>query len=128
MTRSCENAPSEWLAGTRADLTIRVGGAYAGDIGLLNEAWSGQAMVGYSVLPGFRGRGVATRAVRLLAGWAFDVGVRRLIAGTNPNNAASQRVLAKAGFAREGIQAARFDGSDGTRVDDVLHVLFPPGH
>ncbi len=124
--RRCENAASEWLAGHRADFTIRVDGAFAGDIGLYNEAWSGQAMVGYSLLPDFRGRGVATRAVNLVAAWAFEIGVRRLVAGVAPDNTASQRVLEKAGFARESVQRSRFHGPDGGRVDDLLYVLTPP--
>jgi RimJ/RimL family protein N-acetyltransferase len=123
--RRCAGAASEWLAGERADLTIRVDGAFAGDIGLYNEAFSGQAMIGYSLAPGFRGRGVATRAVRLLSAWAFEIGVRRLVAGTMLDNVASQRVLERAGFVREGIRRSRFVGVDGAREDDVMHVLFP---
>jgi RimJ/RimL family protein N-acetyltransferase len=123
--RRCAAIASEWLAGIRAELTIRDGGEFAGCVSLFNEAFSRQAMVGYSVLPEFRGRGIATRAVRLVAGWVFTIGVRRLVAGTMTDNLASQRVLAKAGFVREGIQRSRFDGPDGTRIDDVTHVLFP---
>jgi RimJ/RimL family protein N-acetyltransferase len=121
----CLAAASEWLAGQRADLTIRVNGEFAGDIGLFYEAFGRQAMIGYSTLPGFRGRGVTSRAVRLLSTWAFEIGVRRLVAGTAPDNVASQRVLEKAGFVREGIQRSRFEGAGGTRVDDFTHVLFP---
>jgi RimJ/RimL family protein N-acetyltransferase len=124
--RRCLSAPSRWLAGQQADLTIRVDDEFAGDIGLCNETWSGQAMIGYAMLPAFRGRGVATRAVRLLSAWAFEIGVRRLIAGTATDNVASQRVLEKAGFVRESVQRSRFFGPGGTRVDDVLHVLLPP--
>jgi RimJ/RimL family protein N-acetyltransferase len=124
----CAAAASDWLAGVRAELTIRVDGGFAGSIGLFNEAFSRQAIVGYSVLPESRGRGVATRAVRLISAWAFEIGVRRLMAGTMTDNVASQRVLAKAGFVREGIQRSRFVGPGGTRLDDVTHVLFPaPG-
>jgi RimJ/RimL family protein N-acetyltransferase len=123
--RRCAGAASEWLAGIRAGRTIRVNGEFAGDIGLFNEAFSRQAMIGYSMAPRFRGRGVATRAVRLLSAWAFEVGVRRLVAGTAPDNVASQRVLEKAGFARETVERSRFEGPDGTRVDDFTHVLFP---
>ncbi|MCO5994643.1 GNAT family N-acetyltransferase [Actinoallomurus rhizosphaericola] len=125
IVRRCERAASEWLAGNRADFVIRVGDAFAGDIGLYNEAWSRQAMVGYSMLPEFRGRGVATRAVRLVSAWAFEIGVQRLVAGTMTDNVASQRVLEKAGFVRESVQRSRFDRPDGTRADDVLHVLLP---
>ena len=125
VAQRCTNAASEWLAGNRADFTIRVNDAFAGDIGLYNEAFSRQAMVGYSMLPEFRGRGAATRAVRLLSAWAFEIGIERLVAGTMTDNATSQRVLAKAGFVRESVQRSRFDGPGGTRIDDVMHVLFP---
>jgi RimJ/RimL family protein N-acetyltransferase len=125
VARRCEHAASDWLAGHRAEFTIRVDDVFAGDLSLFNEAWSRQAMVGYSMLPEFRGRGATTRAVRLISAWAFEIGIQRLVAGTAPDNAASQRVLEKAGFVRESVQRSRFDRPDGTRLDDFLHVLFP---
>jgi RimJ/RimL family protein N-acetyltransferase len=127
--RRCAEAPGVWLAGTQAYLTIRdaATGSFAGLIGLsLQEPVTGQAMVGYSMLPAWRGRGYATRAVVRLARWAFrDVGVARLIAGTAPENVGSQRVLERAGFRREGYQRSRLPGPSGTRVDDLLYALLP---
>jgi len=127
--RRCAEAPGEWLAGRRAHLTIRdaATGAFAGSIGLhMQEPHLGQAMVGYSLLPAFRGRGYATRAVVLLAGWALrEAGVARLTAGTAPDNLGSQRVLERAGFRREGYQRSRLPGPSGTRVDDVLYAILP---
>jgi len=129
VARMCAEAAADWLAGRVARLTIRdaASGAFAGDIGLFHfEPPTGQAMTGYDLLPAWRGRGYATRAVRLLAGWAFtQVGVARLIAGTTPDNVASQRVLERAGFQREGYQRARLPGPAGTRIDDVLYALLP---
>jgi RimJ/RimL family protein N-acetyltransferase len=125
IARRCAHSAHDWLVGDRADFTIRVDDAFAGDIGLYNEAFSRQAMLGYSVLPAFRDRGVASRAVRLLSAWAFEIGVERLVAGTAADNVASQRVLIKAGFVREGIQRSRFGGTDGARWDDITHVRFP---
>jgi RimJ/RimL family protein N-acetyltransferase len=125
----CARAGTWWLAGERADLVITDAGtgAVAGDIGLYyQEPRTGQAMVGYTMLPAWRGRGYATRAVRLLARWAFDqAAIVRLIAGTNPANVASQRVLERAGFRREGYQRERLPGLSGTRVDDLLYGLLP---
>lgn len=126
--RRCARAESHWLLGQRTDLTIRdaATGAFAGEIGLYYaEPQTGQAIIGYSVAEAWRGRGVATRAVRLLAGWAFDVGIPRLIAGTAPENVGSQRVLTKAGFQREGYQRSRLPGVGGTRIDDVLFAMLP---
>jgi RimJ/RimL family protein N-acetyltransferase len=125
----CGRAGSYWLAGERADLVITdaVTGYPAGSIGLFyQEPSTGQAMIGYSMLTAWRGRGYATRAVRLLAGWAFEqVGIARLIAGTNPANVGSQRVLERAGFRREGYQRERLPATSGSRVDDVLYALLP---
>lgn len=125
VARECRHAASAWLAGERAQFVIEVDGAFAGSLGLFPEPYGSQAMIGYSMLPAFRGRGTATRAVRLVGRWALEIGVRRLVAGTAPDNVASQRVLEKAGFVREGVERARFDAPDGGRADDVVHVLLP---
>ena len=59
--------------------------------------------VGYRVNPEARGQGVATRAVGLVADWAFGpLGLARLDLGADTRNLASLRVAAKAGFRREG--------------------------
>jgi RimJ/RimL family protein N-acetyltransferase len=82
-----------------------------------------QAMIGYSLDPRWRGRGYTTRAVNLVAEWAFaNIGIVRLIAGTAPDNIASQRVLERAGFEREGYHRARLPGPNGTRIDDIQWV------
>jgi len=129
VTARCAQSQSRWLAGERAELTIRdaASGGYAGEIGLFyQEPLTGQAMLGYGLLPSWRGRGLATRAVRLLSRWAFEVaGVARLVAGTAPDNRASQRVLERAGFTLEGHQRSRLPGPAGTRIDDELYALLP---
>lgn len=123
----CARAPGRWLAGERADLVIVDAATRtpAGEIGLYyQEPQTGQAMIGYCMLPAWRGRGFPTRAARLLAEWAFgQTSVRRVIAGTLPRNAGSQRVLEKAGFRREGYLRGRLPAVDGGRVDDVLFAL-----
>jgi len=124
--RRCEYAPAHWLNGDRADLVVvdTATGTPTGDLGLFyNEPPLQQAMVGYSMLPAWRGRGYVTRAVELLALWTFaETAIARLIAGTLPTNHSSQRVLAKAGFKREGYMRSRLPGEHG-RVDDVQFVL-----
>ncbi|GIJ12944.1 GNAT family N-acetyltransferase [Micromonospora andamanensis] len=127
--RRCHGAESQWLVGTAAAMTIldAVSGEFAGNCMLLpDQPDSGQAMIGYSLLPQWRGRGHATRAVRLLTRWGFDhVGLSRLWAGTLPENAASQRVLGKAGFRREGLLRGRLPGAAGSRVDSTVYGLLP---
>jgi RimJ/RimL family protein N-acetyltransferase len=125
----CRRAHMRWLAGERVDLVI-VDAASAlptGDIGLYyQEPQTGQAMIGYSMLRAWRGRGYTTRAARLVARWAFaHAGIARLIAGTHPDNAASQRVLERVGFRREGYLRGRLPATGAGRVDDVLYGLLP---
>lgn len=120
-------AASHWLAGTRADLVIvdLASGLPAGEIGLFyQEPVTNQGMIGYSMLPEFRGRGLTTRAAQLVALWAFaETDIARLIAGANPDNKGSQRVLEKAGFKREAYLRSRLPGPGGVREDDVQFVL-----
>ena len=60
---------------------------------------SGTVEVGYSVVPGYRGRGIAPEATRALIEHAFAGGaVRRVVAGCLQDNAASRRVLEKLGM------------------------------
>jgi RimJ/RimL family protein N-acetyltransferase len=128
--RRCAHAEAAWPAGDRADLVIADArtGEFAGEIGLYYwEPSTQQAGLGYSMLPEWRGRGFATRATRLLVDWALPhVGLARVIAGTAPDNVASQRVLERAGFVREGFQRSRLPGPNGTRIDDVLYAVVAP--
>ena len=56
----------------------------------------GVVELGYWVKAGARGRGVATRAVVLVARFAFDeLGAARVQLVTEPDNLASQRVAEK---------------------------------
>jgi RimJ/RimL family protein N-acetyltransferase len=127
MVRRCAWAQAHWLAGDRADLVIldAATGVPAGEIGLYyQEPRTGQAMIGYSMLPAWRGRGFPTRAAQLLSLWAFaETGIARLIAGALPGNLGSQRVLEKAGFHREAYLRSRLPGADGQRSDDVQFAL-----
>ncbi|MEH0827654.1 MULTISPECIES: GNAT family N-acetyltransferase [unclassified Micromonospora] len=125
--RRCALAESHWLTSASADLAVldATSGTVAGGCALVyDEPATGQAMLGFSLLPEWRRRGLGGALVRLLAGWAFDqVGLARLWAGTRPDNAGAQRVLESAGFRREGLMRGRLPGPDGARVDSVLYAL-----
>ena len=85
----------------------------------------GRAAIGYWLAPHSRGRGVATHAVRLIAGWAFrDLQVARLELTCGPDNLASQRVAARCGFTSEGILRSHVPFK-GTRRDTVVFSLLP---
>jgi RimJ/RimL family protein N-acetyltransferase len=86
----------------------------------------GRGSVGYWLLEDVRGRGRATRAVRLMASWALsEMRLGRLRLHTDPENVASQRVAERAGFTREGVLRAYNVRRDGTRADAVVYSLLP---
>ncbi|MDR8409335.1 GNAT family N-acetyltransferase [Nonomuraea sp. 3-1Str] len=124
--RRCRNTGYWWVTAQRAELAIRdaESGAFAGHVQLAHVVpVLGQAMVGYSLLEEFRGRGFMTRTVRLLVDWAFaNTPLHRITAGTNERNRASHAVLERAGFTRECVHRELFPAADGTRADDVQWV------
>ena len=72
-----------------------------------------------------RGRGRGSRAVALLARWAVaDASLERVEALVLPDNLASQRVLEKAGFRREGLLRSYLVVGD-RRADALIYSLLP---
>lgn len=124
-------AAALWLAGTEARFAVvdPEHGACAGSIGLRVTAPAFRvAELGYGLRPGWRGRGLTTRAVRLVADWAFTrAGIARLEIGAAVGNVASQRVAERAGFQREGVARRRLPTADGGRTDEVRFGLVAPG-
>jgi RimJ/RimL family protein N-acetyltransferase len=98
--------------------------ALLGGIGL-RDAGEARGEVGYWVNARARGRGVATRALRLIARWAFDeLALARLQLLTRTDNPASQRAAERAGFRREGVLRSYMDFGD-ERHDGVMFGLVP---
>jgi RimJ/RimL family protein N-acetyltransferase len=101
-------------------------GELLGSMGLRVTSWENlRGELGYLVFESARGHGVATRAVRLLARFAFErLALRRVEILAATGNLASQRVAEKAGFTREGVLRSYMD-SRGTRLDMVSFSLLP---
>ena len=60
--------------------------------------------IGYTIIPSERNRGYCTEAVKIIVDYLFlSKDIVRIQAGTNPKNVASQRVLEKVGFKKEGL-------------------------
>jgi RimJ/RimL family protein N-acetyltransferase len=84
-----------------------------------------RATIGYWLVEAARGRGIASHAVRLLAGWAFGtLGLARLELTCAPENTASQAVAERCGFTREGVLRSHM-AFKGARRDTVLYALLP---
>jgi RimJ/RimL family protein N-acetyltransferase len=102
------DAESAWSGGRYGALAIAdaSGDRFLGAIGL-RPIEEHRASIGYWVAPAERGRGVATRAVRLLGHWALlRLSLPRLELYHFVGNAGSGRVAEKVGFRREGVLRA----------------------
>jgi RimJ/RimL family protein N-acetyltransferase len=78
--------------------------------------------VGYWLFVDARGRGVATRAVRELCEHALRNGIWRVEAHVRIGNIASEKVLGRLGFEREGVKR-RYLRHGADRVDATLFSL-----
>ncbi|MBL9031210.1 MAG: GNAT N-acetyltransferase [Phycisphaerae bacterium] len=88
---------------------ITLDGAVIGSIGLTVDRPHSRAEIGYVIDPSHWGKGYATEAARAVVEHAFGtLALRRLFAWHFSRNPASGRVLAKAGFTREGSQRRQF--------------------
>ncbi len=83
---------------------------------------------GYWLVPEARGRGMATRALRLIVDWTLSTTAAiRLELFTDVANDASGRVAVRAGFEREGIRRAWVVDRDGRPIDSVFYVRIRDG-
>ncbi len=82
-----------------------------------------RAEIGYWTDAGARGRGVATRAVRLLSRYAFEtLPIERIDIAVEPGNEASRRVAERAGFRKDGFLRA-WTELNGRQIDVLMHSL-----
>ncbi len=97
-----ERAAQARETGHRVQLAVTLdGGAPCGEVLLFGiDHGLGEAELGYVLGAAYRGRGLATAALGLLAGYARDaLGLGRLTLRIDPANAASVAVACRAGFA-----------------------------
>lgn len=116
---------TERLAGTRLELLVAEHGLPLGSVSIAEIA-HGNAEVRYWLLPEGQGRGLATTAVGLLAGFAFHtLGLARLTALIEPENKSSAGLLKRCGFLQEGRLRRHFINREGDRVDGLIFGLLP---
>ena len=79
--------------------------------------------IGYWLAEPFRGQGLMGKAIgRLVQYLVEELQVRRVVASVIQSNAASRRVLEKAGFTQEGYLRKRFQ-KNGAFLDVYLYAL-----
>jgi aminoglycoside 6'-N-acetyltransferase len=82
-----------------------------------------QCEIGFTIAPGYQGRGYATEAARLLVGYLFGRrGKHRITASCDARNAASAAVLERLGMRREG-HLRESTWAKGEWTDDLLYGL-----
>jgi len=109
MEKAIENANS---SETKTFIIEKKDGSKIGYIIYFNVVWNGigkLATIAYSLKPAERGMGYGTEAARMIVDFLFlSKDIPCIQATTHIKNVASQRVLEKVGFKREGILRKRF--------------------
>ena len=100
MLEGCRQAPQDFPWYTDWALTLtKAPEQVIGDLCFKGPPADGGVEIGYGMEPDFEGQGYMTEAVKAAVRWALSQpGVSTVYAETAPDNAASQRVLEKAGF------------------------------
>ena len=118
-----------WRQGSPTNFAIVESGEPVGAIGVrwLDGLDAGTAEVGYWMSPDARGRGLCSRALRLVSRWVLEEArAPRLQLRADEVNLASNKVAQNAGFTREGVlRSSRFNARLGRRVDFVMYSLLP---
>jgi RimJ/RimL family protein N-acetyltransferase len=116
----------QWdAAGPLRAFGIRVGAAADVLVGTIDVRFAqtgltrGQVNVAYGLYPSWRGRGLVTRAVRLVCRYAASEGAAEAVIQVEPENAGSAAVALRAGF----TYSDRFDAEDGTTLDRYMRRL-----
>jgi RimJ/RimL family protein N-acetyltransferase len=131
-----EGFERKWLAayesgtkdGTRDGFAIEdaQSGAFLGIAALVAiEREENQAEIGYVVAREARGRGIATRALRLVTDYALgQVGLERVQLVIDVENEPSLRVAERCGYVREGVARSLYV-KPGRRADMVVYSRLP---
>lgn len=118
-----ESALEMWRSGTGAPFVIEEArtGRFLGAVTRFGPDGH-QSTVGMWLVPEARGRGVGTRTLRLIAEWTFaTTPTLRLDCFIMVGNEASERMVERAGFQREGVLRAWDIHRDGVPVDCVVY-------
>jgi ribosomal-protein-serine acetyltransferase len=103
---------------------VWVDGAFAGGAGLTVGEFAIAAEIGYWIRSAYAGRGLVTRAARVLTGIAFEeFGVHRVVIRAGVENVRSRAIPERLGFTLEGVARGEGRGSGGFYDLAVYAVL-----
>ena len=121
MEKMLENNPLEM----KAFSIEKKGGTKIGLVSHFNmlAPYAKMLEIGYALVPSERGKGYCTEAAKIMVDYLFlSKDIACIQATTDIGNVASQKVLEKAGFQKEGIMRKRFF-SNGEWKDTVLFSI-----
>lgn len=114
------DTPGEWF---QFAVALRATGELVGDCAAMVRVDDPrQCEIGFTIAARCQGRGYATEAVRLLAGYLFARGKHRITACCDARNAASAAVLERLGMRREG-HLRQSTWAKGEWTDDLLYAV-----
>ena len=114
----------DWPDGRSWSITLQGDDRAIGTLSAV-DGRAGVVEIGYSLARRYWGQGYAGEAVSALIDRLFDIdGYRRVTADTDPDNAASNKLLEKLGFMREGHLRAEWETHIGIR-DSLIWGLLP---
>jgi RimJ/RimL family protein N-acetyltransferase len=97
---------------------------FVGDFGVQTRDPLPTVELGIALEPEAKGRGIATRASRLLTDALFEAGVHRVAARVDPRNEPSLRLFERLGFRREGHERLSYwDDAYAEWSDEVLFAI-----
>ena len=113
-------APTAWAIDVEGQAVGGIGLEFRGDIERVS------AEIGYWIGEQYWGRGIATEAVKAVTAEAFKrFELTRLFAVIFTDHPASQRVVEKAGFVKEGLMRQSAI-KDGAIRDQLLYAFYKP--
>lgn len=106
------STPSDWRGWVMAE---RATGAVVGTLAAGTSRKPQVVEIGYLLIRRYWGRGYASEGVTRLIDLLFEEGHRRVWADTDPDNAASNRLLQRLGFTLEGRLRGEWETHIGVR-------------
>jgi RimJ/RimL family protein N-acetyltransferase len=120
-----ERSEKAWAEGWGGVFRVVVDGHVVGGA-MVRFADPGVGEAAYFLRQSARGRGLATRALLLVADWGFrEHGLMRVFARVDPENTGSVAVLERAGFTYEGLERQSAKYPDGRWFDSLVYSLLP---
>lgn len=104
MLEGCKADPENRLWYTAWEILLKSDGTFIGDLCFKGPQKNASVEIGYGLSEAYWGNGYATEAAQALIQWAFSQkNVYFVEAETEPDNAASRRVLEKLHFQPDGV-------------------------